>query len=131
MTLFETVFAGNDAVFGLTEGAIDQAIAQHGADKAVSFPDTAYALPCYYAVTGVKVTTLAELKEALGVVKTLKQYNLDVDVHYANINKQQIDLCHENNIKVNVWTVNDQEIANTYAKYGVDFITSNWVKETY
>ena len=57
--------------------------------------------------------------------------NLDVDVHYANINKQQIDLCHENNIKVNVWTVNDQEIANTYAKYGVDFITSNWVKETY
>lgn len=64
-------------------------------------------------------------------IETLKQYNLDVDVHYANINKQQIDLCHENNIKVNVWTVNDQEIANTYAKYGVDFITSNWVKETY
>ena len=76
MTLFETVFAGNDAVFGLTEGAIDQAIAQHGADKAVSFPDTAYALPCYYAVTGVKVTTLAELKEALGVVKTLMTRNL-------------------------------------------------------
>ena len=71
MTLFETVFAGNDAVYGLTEGAIDQAIAQYGADKAVSFPNTAYALPCYYAVTGVKVTTLAELKEALGVVKTL------------------------------------------------------------
>ena len=75
MTLFETVFAGNDAVYGLTEGAIDQAIAQHGADKAVSFPDTAYALPCYYAVTGVKVTTLAELKEALGVVKTLMTRN--------------------------------------------------------
>ena len=71
MTLFESVFAGNDAVYGLTEGAINQAIEQYGADKAVSFPDTAYALPCYYAVTGVKVTTLAELKEALGVVKTL------------------------------------------------------------
>ncbi|MDD7730379.1 MAG: acetyl-CoA decarbonylase/synthase complex subunit alpha/beta, partial [Clostridia bacterium] len=67
----ESVFAGNDAVYGLTEGAINQAIEQYGADKAVSFPDTAYALPCYYAVTGVKVTTLAELKEALGVVKTL------------------------------------------------------------
>ena len=71
MTLFETVFSGNDAVYGLTESAIDAAIAQHGADKAVSFPNTAYCLPCYYGVTGVKVTTLAELKEALGVVKTL------------------------------------------------------------
>ena len=71
MTLFETVFSGNDAVYGLTEGAINAAIEQHGADKAVSFPNTAYCLPCYYAVTGVKVKTLGELKEALGVVKTL------------------------------------------------------------
>ncbi|WP_287713545.1 acetyl-CoA decarbonylase/synthase complex subunit alpha/beta [Blautia sp.] len=71
MTLFETVFSGNDAVYGLTEGAINVAIEQHGADKAVSFPNTAYCLPCYYAVTGVKVKTLGELKEALGVVKTL------------------------------------------------------------
>ena len=44
MTLFESVFAGNDAVYGLTEGAINQAIEKYGADKAVSFPDTAYSL---------------------------------------------------------------------------------------
>ena len=44
MTLFETVFSGNDAVYGLTEGAVNAAIEQHGADKAVSFPTplTAY-----------------------------------------------------------------------------------------
>ncbi len=71
MTLFERVFNGNDAVYGLTEQAIDGAIAQYGEEKAVSFPDTAYSLPCYYSVTGVKVTNLKELKEALGVVKTL------------------------------------------------------------
>ncbi len=71
MTLFESVFAGNDAVYGLTEGAINQAIEQYGADKAVSFPNTAYSLPCYYAVTGTKISTLAELKEGLGVLKTL------------------------------------------------------------
>ena len=71
MTLFERVFGGNDAVYGLTEAAIDGAIAQHGADHAVSFPGTAYSLPCYYGVTGVKVETLGQLKEALGVVKTL------------------------------------------------------------
>ena len=62
MTLFESVFAGNDAVYGLTEGAINQAIEKYGADKAVSFPDTAYSLPCYYAVTGTKVGTLAEFQ---------------------------------------------------------------------
>ncbi len=71
MTLFDRVFGGNDAVYGLTEAAIDGAIAQYGADQAVSFPNTAYSLPCYYSVTGTKVTNLGELKEALGVVKTL------------------------------------------------------------
>ena len=71
MTLFDRVFSGNDAVYGLTEAAIDNAIAQFGADQAVSFPHTAYSLPCYYAVTGTKVANLGELKEALGVVKTL------------------------------------------------------------
>ena len=71
MTLFDRVFSGNDAVYGLTETAIDNAIAQYGADQAVAFPHTAYSLPCYYAVTGTKVSNLGELKEALGVVKTL------------------------------------------------------------
>ena len=71
MTLFDVVFSGNDTVSGLTEKAIDDAVAKHGADKAIAFPDTAYSLPCYYGVTGSKVNTLGELKEALGVVKTL------------------------------------------------------------
>ena len=71
MTLFDRVFGGNDAVYGLTEAAIDGAIAQYGADQAIAFPHTAYSLPCYYSVTGTKVSNLGELKEALGVVKTL------------------------------------------------------------
>ncbi|MDO5544321.1 MAG: acetyl-CoA decarbonylase/synthase complex subunit alpha/beta [Eubacteriales bacterium] len=75
MTLFERVFGGNDAVYGLTEAAINNAIAQYGEDHAVSFPGTAYSLPCYYGVTGVKVENLGQLKEALGVVKTLMTRN--------------------------------------------------------
>ena len=75
MTLFERVFGGNDAVYGLTEAAIKGAIAQYGEDHAVSFPGTAYSLPCYYGVTGVKVENLGQLKEALGVVKTLMTRN--------------------------------------------------------
>ena len=77
--LINRIFNGNDAVYGLTAGAIDAAIAQHGADKAVGFPDTAYCLPCYYAVTGVKVKTLGDLKEAVGVVKTLMTRNHELD----------------------------------------------------
>ena len=71
MTLFDVVFSGNDTVYGLTENAINEAIAKYGEDKAISFPDTAYSLPCYYGVTGVKIGNLGELKAALGVVKTL------------------------------------------------------------
>ncbi len=71
MTLFDTIFKGNDTVYDLTDKLITEAIEKNGADQAVSFPNTAYCLPCYYAVTGVKVKTLGELKDALGVVKTL------------------------------------------------------------
>ena len=77
--LIDRIFSGNDAVYGLTVQAVDGAIAQHGADKAVGFPHTAYCLPCYYAVTGVKVKTLGEMKEALGVVKTLMTREQQLD----------------------------------------------------
>ena len=77
--LIDRIFNGNDAVYGLTCQAVEEAIAQHGADKAVEFPHTAYCLPCYYAVTGVKVNTLGEMKEALGVIKSLmtREHQLD------------------------------------------------------
>ena len=77
--LIDRIFNGNDAVYGLTCQAVERAIAQHGADKAVEFPHTAYCLPCYYAVTGVKVKTLGEMKEALGVIKSLmtREHQLD------------------------------------------------------
>ena len=69
--LINRIFSGNDAVYGLTEKAVNDAVQANGADKAVGFPHTAYCLPCYYAVTGVKIKTLGELKVALGVVKSL------------------------------------------------------------
>ena len=71
MSLFDRIFGGADAVYGLTVGAIDDAITKYGADKAVSFPDTAYCLPCYYAVSGNKIKTLGELREACETLKSL------------------------------------------------------------
>lgn len=71
MTLFDVIFKGNDAVYGLTEGAINDAIAKYGEEQEVSFPSTAYSIPCFYAVSGQKIKTLKDMKEGLNVIKTL------------------------------------------------------------
>ncbi len=65
MTLFDRVFGGNDYNYQRTVAAIDAAIAAHGEGEAVAFPGTAYNLPCYYGITGKKITNLGELKAAL------------------------------------------------------------------
>ena len=69
MTLFDRVFGGNDYNYERTVAAIDNAIAAYGEGAAVSFPDTAYSLPCYYAVTGEKISTLGEMKAAMATIK--------------------------------------------------------------
>ena len=69
MTLFDRVFGGNDYNYARTVAAIDEAIATYGESEPVGFPETAYALPCYYGVTGVKITTLAEMKAAMETIK--------------------------------------------------------------
>ena len=65
MTLFDRVFGGNDYNYERTVAAIDAAIATYGEGESVSFPSTAYSLPCYYGITGKKINTLGELKAAL------------------------------------------------------------------
>ena len=50
--LTDLIYAGSNAVAGLTEGAVNDAIAKHGADTPVAFPDTAYFFPTIYAATG-------------------------------------------------------------------------------
>lgn len=69
--LTDLIYAGSNAVAGLTEGAVNDAIAKYGADKKVAFPDTAYFLPTIYAATGVKVTKLGDLTACVGVLKSL------------------------------------------------------------
>ncbi len=71
MTLFDRVFGGNDYNYNRTVAAIDAAIATYGEAEPVSFPGTAYSLPCYYAITGVKITTLGEMKAAMDNIKSM------------------------------------------------------------
>ena len=69
--LTDLIYAGSNAVAGLTEGAVNDAIAKHGADAPVAFPDTAYFFPTIYAATGVKVKTLGDLPACVDVLKSL------------------------------------------------------------
>ena len=69
--LTDLIYGGSNAVAGLTEGAVNDAIAKYGADKPVAFPDTAYFFPTIYAATGVKVKTLGDLTACVGVLKSL------------------------------------------------------------
>ncbi|MEF2838274.1 MAG: acetyl-CoA decarbonylase/synthase complex subunit alpha/beta, partial [Oscillospiraceae bacterium] len=69
--LTDLIYGGSNAVAGLTEGAVNDAIAKYGADKVISFPDTAYFFPTIYAATGVKVKTLGDLVPCVGVLKSL------------------------------------------------------------
>ena len=58
-------------------------------------------------------------------LNTLKEHKLDLDICYKGLTKELLDLCHENGIKVNVWTVDDKDLAEELAAWGVDMITTN------
>ena len=80
--LFDRVFHGNDEMYAKAVHDLDEAIAKYGADHAMQFPDTAYNCATILEYTGIKVTTLADLKKALdGPIKdfmTRKQRTHDV-----------------------------------------------------
>ncbi|MDR1422313.1 MAG: CO dehydrogenase/CO-methylating acetyl-CoA synthase complex subunit beta [Coriobacteriales bacterium] len=69
--LTDLIYGGSNAVAGLTEGAVNDAIATYGEDAPIAFPDTAYFFPTIYAATGVKVTKLGDLLACVGVLKSL------------------------------------------------------------
>ena len=76
--LTDLIYGGANAVAGLTEGAVNNAVAEHGADKPLAFPSTAYFLPTIYAATGVKVKTVGDLAACVGVLKSLITNNEDL-----------------------------------------------------
>ena len=69
--LTDLIYGGSNAVAGLTEGAVKDAIAKHGEDAKVAFGHTAYFLPTIYAATGVKVSRLGDLPACVDVLKSL------------------------------------------------------------
>ena len=69
--LTDLIYKGANAVAGLTEGAVNDAIKQYGAGKKIAFPDTAYFFPTISSATGVRVEKLETLTACVGVMKSL------------------------------------------------------------
>ena len=76
VTLFDRVFSGSDQMYEIAETMVDAAIKEFGADKEASLPETAYGLPCLYAFTGIKYSTLGEIKnDALPRIKAMMNHD--------------------------------------------------------
>ncbi len=58
-------------------------------------------------------------------IASVKAIQADVDIHHALATKKTIRLLHDHFIGVNVWTVDDEEVALRLMADGVDYITTD------
>lgn len=59
------------------------------------------------------------------LIETLVAHKMDLDIYFKGLTKEIVEKCHAKGIKVNCWTVDTPEDADTMIEFGVDFITSN------
>lgn len=59
------------------------------------------------------------------LIKKLAANKIDVDVHYQQVSPALIGLLHDNNLKLNCWTCDDEIAAKQLETFGIDYITSN------
>ena len=59
------------------------------------------------------------------VIPTCKEYNLDVDIHFKALTIDNTQAMINENIEINVWTVDNPLDALTLAEWGVKYITTN------
>ena len=52
-----------------------------------------------------------------------------IDINHKYLSESMIRKCHEKNLEVNCWTVNDKKMASKYADWGVDYITSDKISK--
>ena len=58
-------------------------------------------------------------------IDAMAEHKLDLDSHYRAMSKELLEKLHARGIRVNCWTVDDPEIGEKLASWGVDYITSN------
>lgn len=59
------------------------------------------------------------------LVDTLNKHQLDLDIYFELLTKENVKLLHENGITINAWTVDDLHKAEELISWGVDQVTSN------
>ena len=76
---------------------------------------------------GKKVHLQQLLEE--GHYKTLykwaKFFKMDIDIEDKLLTTELVEIFHKKNLKVNCWTVDDEEMLRKLEGWGVDYITTN------
>ena len=72
----------------------------------------------------IRIQTLTPGAVEAGIA-LCKQYNFDVDLYVDNVTEDAVKQYHNNGIKVNVWTVNDDARRLELESFGVDYITTD------
>jgi len=74
-----------------------------------------------YLTLGFLCTDITESN--ISFVKSLGNAFINSSSH--NITKNEVTLCHKNNIKVGAWTVDNRVLASSLIEKGVDYLTTN------
>jgi glycerophosphoryl diester phosphodiesterase len=72
------------------------------------------------ALISERVSTPSDLKKA--TKRIIKKKLFAVHPHYKGVNRDLVEYAHNNNLKVNVWTVNEKEDIQRMIDIGVDGI---------
>jgi len=59
------------------------------------------------------------------VINTCRNFQMNVDCNVKNITAKEIQLCHQNNILVNVYTLDKPRVAQKLSAARIDLITTN------
>ena len=59
------------------------------------------------------------------LVDMLLPYRLDLDIAWTVLTREGVDLMHANGIEVNVWNVDEVELAERLLSWGVDYLTTD------
>ena len=62
---------GAHKIFNMAEKKYQETIDKYGPEQEVGFPNTAYYLPIIYAMTGIKVATLKDMKQVFDICRRL------------------------------------------------------------
>ena len=61
-------------------------------------------------------------------INLLRQYNLGLDIDYNGITDAEVDEWLLTDIEINIWTVDDKNLAHKYGRRGVTYLTTNSIE---